>query len=298
MVVTLIEPPPVYLGMPVPGLDNVALAETTLGLVAEAAAAIALPRTTRIDATRLDLRLATLVGCNPDRYRLRPDPRTPRVAAEDKHAPRLDAARRPPVEPAPARLIEIARNRPLVPVHLINTVASLAGAPWRWRTTGLSLFPDASGLVVRLPAHEQVQGALRRILRFADDRECILPPLAQAGAKRGGAVGASSCARRQRPAVSCACPGRSGAPRYPRSLPFFRLAPCCARTHVSTPAPCACSPLPRTRTRTFRLSRVRLCAPLTLFSRWPRPRDDAPTWCRLSERRKTCVICPSTRSNR
>src|SRR5262245_60368825 len=26
------------------------------------------------------------------------------------------------------------------------------------------------------------------------------------------------------------------------------------------------------------------CAPLTLFSCWPRPRDNAPTWCRLTEK--------------
>lgn len=63
----------------------------------------------------------------------------------------------------------------------------------------------------------------------------------------------------------------------------------------STASPTACNPRqrqctclrrPRTGTRTFRFSRVQVCAPLTLFSRWPRPRDNAPTWCRLTEKER------------
>ena len=182
MVAMLVKPLPAYLDMPVLQLDNIALSGETLATIAEAETAIALIRTARIDATGLEWRLTASVSCNPDGYRVRPDPRIPPIAAKDEYALRPDAARRPQVEPATARLMAIARHRPLTTAHLINALASLTGAPSCWRTTGHSLFPDASGLVVRFPSHEQIQGGLRQILRFANDRKCVLPPLAQAGA--------------------------------------------------------------------------------------------------------------------
>ena len=122
------------------------------------------------------------MSCNPDGYRTPVDPRTPHIAATESYTLRRDGPYRPVSEPATVRLIEKARVKPLTNVHLLNAAASLLGAPTHWRTRGHELFPDSSGLVVRFPGPERVRDGLRQTLRFANNRDSVLPPLAQAAA--------------------------------------------------------------------------------------------------------------------
>ena len=52
--------------------------------------------------------------------------------------------------------------------------------------------PPPSYLDMPVLRLDNIALALRQILRFGNDRTCMLPPLAQAGAQSRGPVGASS----------------------------------------------------------------------------------------------------------